>query len=274
MGTTRAIILVLLAGELAASAALGQYPELPSPADGTPPVETAPMPGEILPRQTPEQYLGELSDWMTYRHGPGCGPVGANGLIGMDLYVRTGPTWLLAQPFFRDSVGPGWMVDGGGRTLFFNPAHRAAWLVDLGLSFKYNDGNSPDHVFSFAGQDVSVRALYRTDIHFGGGREWYLLGSAIGEQLNWRFGLDGGGRWGTVRLDLNASDEDSGFLRENSESQGMYAGFYSDLQFPMGCCTLFGGFRLEYNVTWSDIVPRRDDTMEDLNFLLMAGVRF
>ena len=39
---------------------------------------------------------------------------------------------LISGGVFGHELGVGWEIEGGGRTLFFNPACDAAWTVSLG----------------------------------------------------------------------------------------------------------------------------------------------
>ena len=75
---------------------------------------------------------------------PGCcGPLGG-GHVAYDLYVRTGPNLVFGNGPFTERLNTGWIIAGGGRSLFFNPTNDAAWVVDLGLSYQYNRGSQND----------------------------------------------------------------------------------------------------------------------------------
>src|SRR5205823_5781058 len=102
---------------------------------------------------------------------------------------------------------------GGGRTLFFNPANDAAWVVDLGIGDIANHGQHSDRTANLSilvpgptnatrvHIPVTVSGLNRTFVNLGLGREWYLSGEGgncptcgtFGAGTNWRAGFDIGG---------------------------------------------------------------------------------
>ena len=154
-----------------------------------------------------------------------CGPVGANGPVIYELYVRTGPNLIVGgSPELSGAARFGWQVNGGGRTLFMNTDRDAAFVVDLGLMYAY-DGMSDSRVFDvFArtpaststnaqGQTTTtpqpdqlqpfrIRSLTRTGLTYAVGRDWWLNGPATtGTEsgFNSRVGIDLGGRWNTIR---------------------------------------------------------------------------
>jgi hypothetical protein len=219
-----------------------------------------------------------LSDWITYTRPCGCcGPIGDDGPIRSELYVRTGPAFLLATDFLSRALQSGWAVQGGGRTLFFNSAGDAAWTGDLSISFMFNHGNG-DVMFEFSGREVSARALYRTYVNAGFGREWYLHGNAkaCGGWF-WRAGADIGGRYGAERLDINDDPNFLGFARRNDTVAGLYLSAHTDLELPCGCCTWVYGLRLEWDYTWSDMLLQPSgklSDLQDINLLINLGVRF
>src|SRR5262249_5357488 len=72
------------------------------------------------------------SSWLRYPRSPGCcGPVGGDGPIGSEVYLRTGASFALGDGVLADAADVGWAIRGGGRSLFFNPARDAAWTADL-----------------------------------------------------------------------------------------------------------------------------------------------
>jgi hypothetical protein len=163
--------------------------------------------------------------------------------------------------------------------LLFNRAQDCAWTFTAGLSNVNYHGDRPDlhfpvHVFINNGitttltkVNVSVRDLNQTFANLGMGREWYLWAPANAPGRAWRIGLDGGGRWGTEKLDLNE-------IKHLTDTiGGVYAAVHSDLELPLGACTFLAGLRLEWNYTWSDILQAPSDVMS-FNGLISMGIRF
>jgi hypothetical protein len=241
----------------------------------------------------PGNGSGRVSDWITYPRAPGCcGPVGGNGPIGSEIYVRSGLSFPINGAVFGNVLQTGWAIEGGGRALFFNPAVDAAWTVDLGVSnFNYN-AHKPEPRFPLfdvpsrstnaVGQtvnnpvprlDVSVASLNQTFANVAIGREWYLLGRADCHDGNggllWRVGFDAGGRWGSAKVDLNE-------IRHLTHAVGgIFVAVHSDVEVPCGCCIFQAGIRGEYDDTWSDVLQRQNDAnLQTLNVMITLGVRF
>ena len=230
-----------------------------------------------------------------------CGPIGKNGPIGYDLYLRTGPSFIVGGGSeIAGAVGFGWSVGGGGRTLFFNPERNKAWALDLGVSFAYNDGDqsrvldvftpappfnnptspndprngmviTPDQLNPFR-----IRGLYRTSFNFAVGRDWFLRGPAFTGLpiMNRRFGVDIGGRWGNIHADLVPVGNPAQFLRRNSVYHGIYIGANYGWEMPMGSWVLFGGGRAEYGYDYTNVIPPRDGNIQDIRVMFTGGVRF
>src|SRR5262249_43411797 len=96
------------------------------------------------------------SSWPLYPRPPPCsGPIGCNGPIGSEVYARSGIAFPVGGGIFGAILEPGWLVQGGGRVLFFNPEVDAAWTVDLSLSNVRN--YSKDHSRVVRLTDVPVR---------------------------------------------------------------------------------------------------------------------
>src|SRR5205823_4028794 len=183
-----------------------------------------------------------------------CGPRGANGPITYELYVRSGPSLPVGPSNgLAGTLEAGWLVQGGGRSLFYNSNCTSACIIDLGLGNIWNHGNQPNRTFlineSFF--PVATLALNRTYASAGGGKEWYLLGPANNCKFNWRIGVDGGGQLGTERLDLRdpGAPNGSNFRRRNDIFGGLYTGLYTDLTIPLQSCSFITGFRAEWVYT-------------------------
>jgi hypothetical protein len=335
----------------------------------------ATRPGDSTPPQdqpSPSQPVNLcLSDWIVGGNraggcGPGCsgagccGPVGGNGPVQMEIYLQQGVAIPFSDGVWGHTLQAGWDIQGGGRSLFFNPEQDAAWVVDISLSNNHYHGENPayqvplTHILiptpstgldarligpgtgivnfvpqavynklplvpagsptltpavtrttgfkvlklgtaanavtgsagsptTFAAPGVSIADLNETFANLGFGRDWYLFGQAptylscaggnCGDHgcggVAWRVGVDGGGRYGTAKLELHD-------IRHRTDTiAGLFVAAHSDLEIPCGCCIFQAGLRVEYDYTWMDILQTPNDTdLENFNVLLSAGVRF
>jgi hypothetical protein len=230
-----------------------------------------------------------LSNWITGNQQECMGPMGGNGPIRSELYLRAGPSVPIGGGFFNDTLKTGWEIQGGGRTLFFNTQGDAAWTVDLSLSNINNTGRNPNdsvtlHNVIVAGPpsvfggstsisvpslNVTTRSLNRTFVNLGFGREMYLYGAPDAEGLTWRVGIDGGGRYGSAKLETHE------IVHRTDTIAGMFVSLHSDVEIPYGCITLLAGFRIEWDYTWMDILQSQNNSdLQDLNLLFTAGIRF
>jgi hypothetical protein len=224
---------------------------------------------------------GQLSNWITNTQPGCCAPIGGNGPITYDLYLRTGPDFVAGSGFLAKQLEIGWEVEGGGRSLFFNVPETAAWVVDLGFKYTYNHSvKNPTPFIDLFGNLESVKQLNRQLVRVGFGREWYLTGSANTCDVKWLAGVDAGGLYGPARLKLNDLNLNpftglplGGGTHMSDVVGAAYIAVYSGLEVPCGCCKWEFGLRFEYDYTWQDILPQ-DSDVQDLNLLLTAGVRF
>jgi hypothetical protein len=244
-----------------------------------------------------------MSSWIIHNQTDCCSPFGGSGPINTELYVSTGPSLPVAGGFLHKTLETGWDIQGGGRTLFFNPAVDAAWTADLSIMNIFNHA-SPNHTFLATG-DVSnppvgqpagpgvqveghVRELNRTFVTAALGRELYLNAPANAAGWKWRAGLDIGGRLGTGRADF-VPEPNQGFIgprggldHKTDTLYGLEIAIHSDIEIPWGCCTFTYGFRAEWDYTWMDIlhpnnvqlVHPLNSQLQDLNLLMTFGVRF
>jgi len=220
--------------------------------------------------------------------------VGANGPIVYELYARTGPNFVIGGgEDLSAALRTGWIISGGGRTLFMNLANDRAWAIDLGLSYNYTPGdsqrvttiftpqamdpqtgnlNGPDELNTF-----TIRSLYRTTFNFALGRDWWLNGpaNAVNEGgWNSRVGFDLGGRWGTSHVNLVPTNDRTQYLRKNGVTHGFYIGASWNWEKSLGATILFTGIRMELGQTWTNIIPPQDGNLQDLNVLWNVGLRF
>jgi hypothetical protein len=289
----------------------GQPPGRPPAAPGMPPAATSlermnapqqPGPGTGDPVGTlnapgygglpPGSYA---SPW--YSDGPGCyGPFGRHGPIDYELYTRTGPTITAGGTPLTERLQVGWAVAAGGRSLFFNRAGDAAWVLDLGLSYQYNRGTSVEMLDIFirqppqqnaqTGQRIVVpdqlttsriRDIQRTAFNFGLGRDWWAWGPGIpGAESGWnfRFGTDLGGRWGTAHVEAVPNGDPTQYARRQKVFEGIYLGGHFNVEVPIGNWVLFGGFRAQWGYDWMNIIPPQKGDIQYIDLLLTSGIRF
>lgn len=273
----RKIVCALLTALLSLSTARAQYSGS-GPGDAPPPVNARPR-----EQGQPEEMFQApgLSSWITYHKDNGCdGPVGDGMPIMTELFIRSGWAVPTDVNHFGQVLDLGWDIDGGGRLLLFNRAETRAWTITAGLSNvnfhgAHSDIHFPVQVFvpnaigvnQLTKVNVTVRDLNQTFVNLGLGREWYLWGPANAPGRNWRVGIEGGGRWGSEKLDLHE-------IRHLTDTiGGVYAAAHTDLEFPLGACTFLAGVRAEWNYIWSDVLQAPSDVMS-FNGLFTLGIRF
>jgi len=225
-----------------------------------------------------------------------CGPMGHDGRIGQEFYLDTGPTIPFGNGQFVHRLEVGWMVGGGGRTLFFNQDHTAAWTADLGVSYQYNRGNQvsalnldvrqPNTSDPTTGATVKqpdvltnviVRDIDRTNFNYAFGRDWWLWGpGATGAEKSWnlRVGYEIGGRWGTAHVDLVPTANPFGYFRRQNTTLGMFLELHSDFEVPLGSMIFFTGVQVQYGYDWTNLAPPVPGDIQSINVLLRAGLRF
>jgi hypothetical protein len=242
---------------------------LPAGPEGS--IESAPLPSTKPGEASGNQHVTPgLSSWITYTRPDCCGPIGGDGPIFMELYLRAGVSLPVVGEVLSHVLETGWEVQAGGRSLLFDPEGESAWTIDLSLSQMENHGQRSDIVFPVLDSLVSMKALHRTFVNAAVGREWYLYGPATACGTKWRAGIDLGGRYGTGRADFN----DSPFTHRTDTLYGTFVAVHSDVECTCGCCIFSYGFRAEWDYMWSDLLAESNGDMMDVNLLLTAGVRF
>jgi hypothetical protein len=299
---SRAVILAVLGGWTARAAA--QTPDTPvGPAPATSPLPAIMPPPSQIPAIQAGLPPGRGPDpWITYDRPGCCGPIGADGPVGSEVYWRAGPSIPTGNSIIRQSENTGVITEVGVRSLLFNRDTTAAWTGDLGISYSYNDGGGnivfplivPFNVttlnpVTFTNMttvqrvpvQVSIRDYQRVAPTVAGGREWYLGQPAYAPGWHWRVGADMGGRWGTSRLELNdLSNPGLVDFRHVSDVYGsVLVSIHSDLEMPIGAATwLTFGTRAEWAYNWSDILkdafPKQASDTQEINLLLTVGLRF
>jgi hypothetical protein len=272
----------LMVALLGLGQARGQGPAMaPGNGDYTPPSAYGGGKGMGLsepptPTQPPANM--SLSNWILYPRGEGCcGPL-CGGPIGSEVFLRAGATWSFSGYLGSNSL-PGWDIDGGVRTLFFNPEADAAWAVTVSLSnINQNSTTGVTAPYQFNARTtfativpVTLAGLNRTYVNLSLGRELYLWGSAESRDCedNLRVGADFGGRWGSERVELQEIQHIKDTIG------GIFVSAHADYEHPCGGCIWQAGVRVEYGYTWSDVIGTgvRCD-IQDINLLVNLGVRF
>ena len=259
--------------------------QLPSSMDTLTGVSVPPVPNAIPG--------AVYSPWCGDNPAGGCyGPVGANGPVTYEGYLRTGVS-LLTGGGEMTAVAKtfGWNVQGGSRTLFFNPAGDAAWVLDLGIGFTGNAGRGASRPIDievgavrFGGGlnrttfEAGLRELRRTSLNFGIGRDFFLNGpGAVGcdqGYSNFRLGWDVGGRWGTASVGFEPFGDPGGYRRRQDVFHAVYGAGQGTWEQPMGGWTFYLGGRIEYGYYWTNLIPPNDGDFREVNLLLLTGVRF
>jgi hypothetical protein len=287
-----ALVLALLAG----TAGRGQEPTPPSLIQGlTPPPSAGPAADpSSAPAGTSVPPGTVVSPWVAYPQCGCCGPVGRNGMVGTEVYMRSGTALVTGGDILHQSLQTGWEVGGGGRTLFFNPRGDAAWVVDLGVFYTHFNGKSTAPTFDLmngtpdangqptSGSQVNIRNYHKIDATVFGGREWYLHGSVFDREqgkLNWRAGVDVGGAWGTSHVDLNVLDQaPDGYARKQDVTGSFLIALHTDVEVPFGGWLWFAGLRTEWDYTWTDILSKDGEgqgrDLQTVNLLISTGIRY
>ena len=247
------------------------------------------------PDQTPSG--GGISSWLAYPRGPGCCcRVGGDGPIEAEIYLRSGVSVPFGSGVYANDLRPGWDIEGGVRTLFFNKEGDAAWTADLGITNMYFKtlpfrqvtitnfvqqvpnglgGTTPVNIPTLL---VTPTNLNDTFVNISGGRETYLLGGAAccNGEARWRVGWDLGGRWGTSRLDMDrGATTTGGEMHKTGSISGVFMSVHSDIEVPCSCWIIFAGVRAEYGYIFSDILQGQNNlNLQTANLMFTIGGRF
>ncbi len=247
----------------------------------------SPMLNASVPLTSTTKPAPGLSQWIVGTDPDCCGPISDRTPLMTELFIRSGFSFPIGSGHLEDALESGWAIEGGGRALLFNTVGDAAWSLEMGLLNIHNLAE-PGHAvtlrnFTIKGnggarvlvdqQQATISALNRTFVTLGGGREWYLYGSARGtrdgDDARWRAGFDVGGRYGTDKVEFREIRHFTDVIG------GIYTALHSDIDIPCGCCTFYGGVRAEWDYTWSDIlqIQNRSD-VAGINLLFSVGVRY
>jgi hypothetical protein len=299
------------------------FPTAPAP-QGVPPVNVGPAVGAPpyvdLSGTDPDQPLGSdadarqpLSQWLLYPRMPGCcGPVGLNGPIGYEVFVRSGLAFPIGGGTLAHSLQNGWYVEGLGRVLFFNPQQDRAWTATLAVG----NLNAPSRhdVPSFTLNNVSVKTAVPAPNTPQAATASPQLAALIGQvaagtpvtitdpsvaasvasyNQTW-LALYGGRAWylvGNADCSRKACNWRIGFdvggrwatekvdFNEIEHHTGTAGGVsvagYSDLEVPFQCAIFYAGLRTQYDYIWTDILQRQNSSnLQTFDLLFTVGVRF
>ncbi len=256
----------------------GSMPTPPPGADNrpSPPAVNGPSPPVFATgHPVPPPYV-------TYQRPDCCGPVGGDGPVLEELFLRAGISLPISGGIFGHTLETGWMLTGGGRTLFYDPDMKSAWAVEIGITNIWNHGQRSDirvplsifvpDMFGTATRvntSVTIKNLNRTSADLALGRECYLMGSAKDPGTKWRVGIDGGVRYGSERVEFQEIKHRAGVFETG------FVALHTDVECP--CCTVIflAGFRVEWDYTTSNVLQRQNDSdVMDLNVLFTTGFRF
>lgn len=244
----------------------------PPPAAGAP-IVTIPAPG---PGALPPVPGGPTcATPLQYGNGNCCGPIGAHGPVGQEVYFRIGPSFPVGQSNFPRNLNTGIATQIGGRSQFFNAAGDAAWAIDAHLAYTYNNAGGRD-IITFRTEPVIIRDLHRWAVGLGFGRDMFLVapGFVAGTwDANFRLGWDVGGRLGSGHVDLTPLLEPDGYRRHQDTFGQTFVGVMGTIEVPVGGYTALGGLRVEWDYTWSQILPKGSN-FHEVDVLAVMGVRY
>ena len=223
---------------------------------------------------------------------PGCnGPVGGNGPLTYELYLYTGPSFIVGgDKEFNAALGTGWAVSGGGKTLHFNQGGDAAWVLTTGVTYLYSGGDrdyigvatrpAPGANGVPVAEPVNaykVKAFNRPAVEFMLGRDWWLNGpAAVGQECgsNVRVGFDVGGRYGHNSLSLVPLGNPGDFFRRSSVYHAVTIGAHYTWEVPMGAWIGFVGGRVQWARNFTNVAPPVGSDTQDVGIYFTTGVRF
>ncbi len=253
-----------------------------------------------------------ITDYLTYLRPQGCcGPVGAHGPILTEVFFRNGVSFPIGSSIPGEVMAAGYMLQGGGRALFFTPSQERAFTVELGISAVWYDAHV-DRIYNMVDvtrvrrnangsivttpEGIPVNETFPllplipssmnvTSVHASLGHELYVLGCADcsdpGAKL--RLGYDVGGRWGSSKMIVvkQPFEGDGGnpnrdlFKHRTDVVGGVFLALHSDFEIPYKCAIFFAGVRSEFAYLWNDLLQSHNNTdVMSINLLFNLGCRF
>ncbi|MSR53561.1 MAG: hypothetical protein EXS09_09775 [Gemmataceae bacterium] len=204
-----------------------------------------------------------------------CGPVGSDGPIGQEVYVRYGVTYAQGDSLLARNLKRGQTAQIGARTQLFNTEGDAAWAIDAHVAYAFNRGNGAN-IITLETEPVSIHSLHRTSVGLGLGRDWFLFQPGFildSWDANFRLGADLGSRWGAGHVNFDTPFEIGGYRRRYDVFAQAFGGLTATMEIPMGGWTWLIGGRAEADYMWSDLIPR-DASFYQYSFMGMLGVRY
>ena len=204
-----------------------------------------------------------------------CGPVGANGPIGEEVYVRFGVTIPQGDTLLVRNLKRGQTAQIGARTQFFDPSGDAAWAIDAHVAYFFNRGTNGD-IVTLETEPVTIHSLHRTAVGLGFGRDWFLFrpGFILDTwDANFRLGADVGGRWGAGHVNFDTPFEEGGYRRRYDVFAQAFGGLTATMEIPLGGWIWLIGGRVEADYTFSDLIPRQASFYQ-YSGMGMLGVRY
>jgi hypothetical protein len=252
----------------------GPITEPPIPASPPPPAATAILPGTTpAPVPTPG---GPVDAIFAATNGDYCcGPIGAHGPVGQEVFVRAGITHPMGSGLLAENLKNGWMIEVGGRSNYFNSAGDAAWVLEPEITYSFNKGKGID-ITTFRGEPTKVDSLVRWSAGLGVGRDYFLSRPGfIMDQYdaNFRLGFDAGGRWGTGHVNLTPISEVNGYRRHHDVFGQAFGAVTGTVEIPVGAYTALFGGRVEWDYTFSDFISK-GSSFQEVNALFTIGVRY
>src|SRR5262249_24290271 len=161
------------------------------------------------------------------------------------------------------------------RSQFFNAAGDAAWAIDAHLAYTYNNAGGRA-IITFRTEPVIIRDLHRWAVGLGFGRDIFLVAPAFVAgtwDANFRLGWDAGGRRGSGHVDLTPLLDPDGYRRHQDTFGQTFVGVMGTIEVPVGGYTALGGLRVEWDYTWSQILPKGSN-FHEVDVLAVMGVRY
>jgi hypothetical protein len=318
---------VVVAALLGPPAVRAQAPSNARIADPVPSAPTLPGPdqAEVGPRSvttpTPQgggdgdamlSYPPGITDYLAYlRPGGCCGPVGGSGPINCEVVFRPGVSFPIGGSIPGSVMDPGFMLQGGLRTLFFNPAQDLAWTVEVGITAAWYDAHV-DRIVNLTNVSRVIRdqngqidtdddgvplfetfpvvpvvpsSLSQTLFSLALGHEIYVCGNADcgDDRAKVRVGYDGGGRWGNAKLiaPRQRFTGDGGNPNRDLPNHyvdtvgGLFFAAHTDFEVPWKCAIFHAGVRTEFSYIWADLLQRQNNSdLMSINLLFNLGCRF
>jgi hypothetical protein len=254
-----------------------------------------------------------MSEWLLYPRIPGCcGPIGLNGPIGSEIFLRAGLAFPIGGGVLQHSLQDAGYVEGGARVLFYNPSMDKAWTFTLGVGDMW--ANSRHVVPSFTLLNVPVHVAVPaagTPLPPGTPPQLAALvgqvaagtpititlpsltASVASYNQTW-LSLYGGREWylrgcadcsrqewsWRVGIDVGgrwATEKvDFNEIRHHTGiAGGVSMAGYSEVEIPYQCIIYSFGMRLQYDYLFTHILQSQNATdLQTFDLLFTAGLRF